>query len=140
MKFLALDIGHKRIGVASCDRLEVAANPHSVIPAGAAAAAAVSKLVESEEADGVVVGLPLSLDGKERESCEMARRFIARLKPLVKVPIMTFDERMTSRIAESSLIEAGMRREKRKEIRDAVSAALILKTFLDVRRVKGEKP
>ena len=140
MKFLALDIGHKRIGVASCDRLEVAANPHSVIPANSKAAETVSRLIESEEAEGVVVGLPLSLDGKERESCEMARRFIARLQPLVRVPIMTFDERMTSRIAESSLIEAGMRREKRKEIRDAVSAALILKTYLDVRRVKGEKP
>jgi len=140
MKFIALDIGMKRIGVASCDKLEMAATPHSVVPANGKAPAAIAKLVVDEEAQGIIVGLPLSMDGQERESCEMARRFVAKLEPLVKVPITLVDERLTTKIAEYSLIEAGMRREKRREVRDAVSAALILKSYLDGRRFRGETP
>lgn len=135
MKFIALDVGSKRIGVASCDRLEIAASPHSVIPAGKDAAAAVAKLIETEEADGLVVGLPLSLNGDEHgEASRIVRAFIERLKPLIAVPLELVDERFTTNIAVNSLIEAGMRREKRRDIRDAVSAALILKSFLDHRR------
>jgi len=135
MKFIALDVGSKRIGVASCDRLEIAASPHSVIPAGRNAPAAVAKLLETEEADGIVVGLPLSLDGGEHgEASRIVRAFIERLQPLIKVPLELVDERFTTNMAVNSLIEAGMRREKRRDIRDAVSAALILKSFLDRRR------
>jgi len=133
MKFLALDIGTKRIGIATCDRLEVAASPHSVIPGGKRAPAVVAELIIKEEAGGVVVGLPVSLNGQEGENCRFVRKFIARLKPLVQVPIETMDERYTTSIAEASLIEGGMRRERRKEIRDAVAAALILKSFLTLR-------
>jgi putative Holliday junction resolvase len=138
MKFLALDVGRKRIGVASCDRLEMAATPHSVIPANRFAAQAIADLIRREEAEGVVIGLPLSLDGQEREMCEMARSFAEKLAGLVAVPIAMADERLTTKIAEQSLIESGMRREKRKEIRDAVSAALILQSFLDRRRFEKE--
>jgi len=134
MKFICLDVGTKRIGVASCDALEIAASPLSVIPADKKAPSTVAGLIEREFASGVVVGLPLSTDGTERESCKMVRDFIAKLKPLLKVPIETFDERFTTKIAEASLIEAGMRREKRRDIRDAVSASLILQSFLDLRR------
>ena len=140
MKYIALDVGVKRIGVASCDKLEMAATPHSVVPANNKAPAIIATLVVEEEAAGVIVGLPLSMDGKERESCEMARRFVAKLEPLVTVPIVLVDERFTTKIAENSLIEAGMRREKRREVRDAVSAALILKSYLDGRRFRGETP
>lgn len=140
MKFIALDVGKVRIGVASCDRLEIAASPHSVIPANGKAALAVAKLLETEGADGIIVGLPLSMDGKEREACEMARRFMSKLEPLITVPMYTVDERLTTKIAEAGLIEAGMRREKRREIRDAVSAALILKSFLETRRNQGITP
>jgi len=134
MKFIALDVGSKRIGVASCDRLEIAASPHSVVPAGKDAPAAIARLVETEEADGLVVGLPLSLDGEEHgEASRIVRAFVERLQPLVRVPIEFIDERFTTNMAVTSLIESGMRREKRREIRDAVSAALILKTFLDRR-------
>ncbi|HNW33600.1 MAG TPA: Holliday junction resolvase RuvX [Candidatus Ozemobacteraceae bacterium] len=135
MKFIALDVGSKRIGVASCDRLEIAASPHSVIPAGRNAPAAVARLLETEEADGIVIGLPLSLDGSEHgEASRIVRAFVERLQPLITVPLELVDERFTTNIAVNSLIEAGMRREKRRDIRDAVSAALILKSFLDRRR------
>lgn len=134
MKFIALDIGTKRIGIATCDRLEIAATPHSVIASGKNAPAQIAALVASEEADGVVVGWPLSLNGGTNENCRLVSSFIERLRPLLSVPIELVDERFTSSLAEASLIEAGFRRERRKEVRDAVSASLILKSFLETRR------
>lgn len=139
MKFLALDIGTKRIGVATCDRLEIAATPHSVIPGNRHAPGLVADLVAREEADGVVVGLPISLSGAEGENCRFVRAFIEKLQPLLTVPIETIDERYTTSLAEASLIEAGLRRDRRKELRDAVSAALILKTFLERRRFQRDR-
>ncbi len=139
MKFLALDIGTKRIGVATCDRMELAATPHSVIPADRGAPRTVVDLIAAEGVEGIVLGMPYSLDGKEREACALVRAFIEKLRPLVGIPIDIQDERLTTKIAEASLIETGYRRERRKELRDAVSAALILQSFLDRRRHEREK-
>ncbi|MBF0545449.1 MAG: Holliday junction resolvase RuvX [Candidatus Riflebacteria bacterium] len=138
MKFIGIDVGKKRVGVASCDRLEMVSSPHSVIPVDGKTFEKIKKLVEDEEVDGVVIGLPLSMDGQERDACSEVRDFITKLKPLIKVPIHEMDERLTTKIAESSLIESGMRREKRKEIRDAVAASLILRTFIERRRFDRE--
>ena len=140
MKFLAIDIGQKRIGIASCDRLELAATPHSFVPADKTAPAAIAHLIESEGADGLVVGLPLSMDGSERDACERVRAFMARVRSLLKVPFWYVDERMTTKIAEASLIEADIRREKRRELRDAVAASLILQQFIDCRRAGRTLP
>ncbi|RCK74621.1 MAG: putative Holliday junction resolvase YggF [Candidatus Ozemobacter sibiricus] len=139
MKFVALDIGHKRIGVATCDRLEIAASPHSVIPAGKEAPAQVAALVAAEGAEGVVVGWPVSLDGRENDNCRLVEAFLARLRPLLSVPVELVDERFTTRLAEASLIEVGMRREQRRERRDAVSASLILQSFLEARRHRAPR-
>ncbi len=134
MKYVALDVGTKRIGVATCDRLEIAASPHSVIPAGKEAPAQVAALVAAEEAEGVVVGWPVSLNGTENDNCRLVTAFLDRLRPLLTVPVELVDERFTTRLAEASLIEAGLRRERRRDLRDAVSASLILQSFLDGRR------
>jgi putative Holliday junction resolvase len=75
MKILALDVGKKRIGAAICDRLEIAANPHSVIKAGKTAVDEVVKLIEIEEVEGIVIGMPTSFDGSEGESCQRSRYF-----------------------------------------------------------------
>ena len=72
MKILALDIGKKRIGVATCDRLEIAASPFCVVKAGKTAVEEVVKILDRESAEAVVIGLPVSFDGVERESCERA--------------------------------------------------------------------
>ena len=139
MKILALDVGQKRIGVATCDRLEIAATPHSVVKAGKKAVDEVVKIIKDEEVEYVVIGLPVSFDGKERESCERARYFKNELAKKIELPIEFVDEKFTSKIAESSLIEAGMRRENRKNIIDAVAASIILKGFLDQRRFQRER-
>ena len=138
MKILALDVGQKRIGVATCDRLEIAATPYSVVKAGKNAVDEVVKILEKEEVEHIVIGLPVSFDGKERESCERARFFKNELEKKTNLPIEFVDEKFTSKIAENSLIEAGMRRENRKNVIDAVAASLILRGFLDKRRIQRE--
>jgi len=140
MKILALDIGKKRIGLATCDRLEIAASPHSVVKAGKTAVDQVTAVIKNEEVDAVVVGLPVSFDGIEREMCEICRFFKNELAKKTTLPIELFDERLTSKMAEASLIESGMRREQRREVVDAVAASLILQSYLDNRRHKGIKP
>ncbi len=131
MKIIALDVGKKRIGVATCDALEIAASPHSVIKASKTAAGEVAKLIETEGAELVVIGLATSLDGVEREPCKRARLFKKQLEAVTSTPITFYDERFTSKIAEQSLIQSGMRRENRKEHIDAVAAAIILRGYLD---------
>ena len=140
MKILALDIGQKRIGVATCDRLEIAASPCSVVRAGKTAVDEVLKIMEREGVEAVVIGLPVSFDGVERESCQRSRYFKNELAKRTTLPIDFFDERFTSKIAEASLIESGMRREQRREVIDAVAAALILRSFIERRRNQGINP
>ena len=140
MKILALDIGKKRIGVATCDRLEIAASPFCVVKAGKTAVEEVVKILDRESAEAVVIGLPVSFDGVERESCERARFFRNELEKRTAMPISFFDERFTSKIAEASLIESGMRREERRDVIDAVAASLILRSFIEFRRNQGFKP
>lgn len=139
MKILALDVGKKRIGVATCDKLEIAATPHSVVKAGKNAVDDVVKILESDDFECIVIGLPVSFDGIERESCERARYFKNELEKKTNLPIEFVDEKFTSKIAESSLIEAGMRRENRKNVIDAVAASIILRGFLDQRRIQRER-
>ncbi len=140
MKILALDIGQKRIGVATCDRLEIAASPFVMVKAGKNAVDEVIKIIEKEFVEAIVIGLPVSFDGIERESCQRARFFKNELEKKTSLPIDFFDERFTSKIAEASLIESGMRREQRRENVDAVAASLILRGYIEYRRNHGIQP
>ena len=136
MKFIALDVGKKRIGVATCDKLEIACTPHSIVKAGKNAIADILKIIKEVEAEGIVIGLPVSLDGKERESCERARFIKNQLAEVCDLPIDFVDEKWTTKIAETSLIDSGMRRDKRKTVRDAVAASVILQGYLDQRKAQ----
>lgn len=137
MKILAIDVGKKRIGLAICDRLEIAASPFTVVRAGKTAVDEVVSIISKEEIHAIVIGLPVSFDGVERAPCEMARYFKNELEKKTKLPIQFFDERLTTKIAEASLIESGMRREQRRGVIDAVAASLILRSFIESRRNQG---
>ncbi|HNV71262.1 MAG TPA: Holliday junction resolvase RuvX [Candidatus Ozemobacteraceae bacterium] len=138
MKFLALDVGQRRIGVASCDRFEMTVRPLQVIRAGEQAARELRMLCEREEAEGIVVGLPLSTDGTERDACERVRVFVDRLKTCTSLPIYLEDERHTTQFAAGRLADEGVRKEKRRDLIDAWAAAEILELFLAGRRKRGE--
>lgn len=134
MKMMALDIGDKRIGIATCDKLEIASSPHSVISADETAIQKIIKIIETEAIEAIVIGIPISLKGHSNPSCERVHSFINMLKKYINLPIFTYDERFTTNIAEEALIAEGLKREKRRSIKDAISAAIILRDYIDAKK------
>lgn len=137
-RLLGLDIGHRRIGVAVSDPLRMLASPQGYIAVGAdSGLREVCALVKQLEIVQIVVGLPLAMDGRERDAAQQVRAWVERLSERVRVPIELWDERLSTVAAERALLEGGMRREKRKVHRDAVAAALMLQSYLDAQGGAG---
>ena len=129
MRIVALDHGTVRTGVAVCDETETIASPLTVVQRVGTDAgfAALLSLLQAERPALVVVGLPLSLDGREHGQARAARAFAARLGAAVDVPVELFDERFTSRLADQ---RGGT------TARDARAAATLLEDYL--RTVHGQ--
>lgn len=129
-RYLGIDYGTKRIGIAISDGLGLTARPLDVVTRRDLPEFLL-RLVEEHTIDQVVVGLPTALGGHEGESAAGARELADEVREILGVPVEMIDERFTSRMAESALLEGGMRRQQRKETVDKVAAAIILQTFLD---------
>lgn len=128
---MGIDYGSRRVGVALSDRLGIAAHPFEVLEAGPGLGRRLADMVGAEDVARVVVGLPVSLDGSEHAAARRTRRFVDRLRPLVGVEVVLYDERLTTRIAESVLVAAGTSRAKRRRRVDKVAAAVMLQGYLD---------
>lgn len=129
---LGLDHGTRRIGVAVSDPLGITAQPHSTLDSSDENLMdRLRDLVEELGVDRVVVGLPISLDGSEGPSAAAARAFAARVAESVGVATELHDERFSTKTAEEAMIEAGIRRDRRKDRVDRVAAAVFLQTYLD---------
>lgn len=128
---MGIDYGSRRVGVALSDGLGIAAHPFEVLEAGPGLHRRLADLVSSEDVGKVVVGLPVSLDGTEQAAARRTRRFVDRLRPLVGVEVVLYDERLTTRIAEGVLVAAGTSRAKRRRRVDKVAAAVMLQGYLD---------
>jgi putative Holliday junction resolvase len=136
VRVLALDLGSKRIGVAVSDLTGTIASPRTVLARSRSRRQdheRIAALVREEEADLVVVGLPISLSGAEGPAARAARTEAEALATLIAVPLETFDERLTTVTAERALAEAGVRGPARRQVVDKVAAAVILQSFLDRR-------
>jgi putative Holliday junction resolvase len=136
VRVLALDLGTKRIGVAVSDRSGTIATPLTVVARSGSLAAdhvRIAALVAEEEAELVVVGLPLSLEGRLGPAARSAQAEIDLLAADLPVPVEPFDERLTTVTAERALMEAGMRAEGRRRVVDKVAAAVLLQAWLDRR-------
>jgi putative Holliday junction resolvase len=130
---LAIDVGAVRIGLAISDPDARIATPLETV-AGRPRAAAIARIVEvlkSREIARIVVGLPLDLDGREGQAVRRVRTFLDALRAHTSLPIDEWDERFTSVAAERSLVEADVRRAKRKTVIDQVAATLLLQGYLD---------
>jgi putative holliday junction resolvase len=127
---LALDHGTVRIGAAICDPTGTLCTPLPVIEPPEADA--VAALVREREVERVVVGLPVHLSGEEGSQAALARAFVAELGEVVEVPVDTYDERLTSRMADTS------RREGAGASRDSIAAAHLLEAYLTSLARKGE--
>jgi putative Holliday junction resolvase len=139
MRVLAIDVGKRRVGLAISDPTGTLARPLSTIAVtDTDVADKVSREIArlAEEDDGVeriVVGLPVSLDGSPNAQTAHVVQFIATLKTLTPIPIVTEGERLTSREAESRLALREPDWRKRKAKLDAAAAAIILQDYLDRR-------
>ncbi|MER3439297.1 MAG: Holliday junction resolvase RuvX [Chloroflexota bacterium] len=141
-RILGLDVGERRVGVAVSDELGVVASPIGYIPRGPGDRDALRALIERYAVGRLVVGLPRGLSGREGPQAADVRAYADELATDIGLPIEYWDERLTTAIAERSLIESGTRRKQRRERVDAVAAAIMLQDYLDAQRQKrsGAKP
>lgn len=132
MRILALDHGTVRIGVAISDEMQMIAQPVQYIKAEPS-----NKIVDyiRSEWDGklelILVGMPRNMDGSYGPAAEKVKAFVEMLKENIRTPIRTWDERLTSAQANRVMIEADVRRDKRKQKVDSMSAAILLQSYLD---------
>lgn len=140
MRALGVDAGERRIGLAVSDGSGLIATPLEVLSIGEEddAAALVAQRAQDLAADCIVVGMPIDLRGEEGVAAQNMRRFVERLREASDLPVETSDERMTSAVAARSMQEAGLTERDRRGQVDKVAAALILQTWLDLRRCGSE--
>jgi putative Holliday junction resolvase len=134
VRALGLDLGSKRVGVAIGDRTGTIASPLQVLQRSGSVKRdheAIAKLVIEEEADIVVVGLPLNMSGSSGPAAKAAIDEAAALATVVAVPVVTFDERRTTVTADEAMMEANMRAQARRRIVDKIAAAVMLQNWLD---------
>lgn len=136
MRALGIDLGSKRIGIAISDRSGTIASPLTMLQRTGSPRRdheAIRKLVVEEEAEMLVVGLPLNMNGTSGPAAKAAVAEARALATVVGVPVITFDERRTTVTADRALIEAGISAQARRKLVDKVAAAVILQTWLDSR-------
>jgi putative holliday junction resolvase len=132
-RILALDYGTKRIGVALSDELKWTAQPLETFERRALDwdVAHIATLVSSHDVERVVLGFPLQLDGRQGPAVLAMRVFAEKLEAGISVPIILWDERMTTKAAEDLLIAADVSRKKRKGVVDRIAAAILLQSYLE---------
>ncbi len=130
---MGIDYGDKRIGVAMTDALCIISSPYEVFENRSEEQSLqhLNKLIKEFNVDEVAMGLPLNMDGSEGERAKIHREFGEKLASLSGIKVEYVDERLTSAEAEEILIQSKVRREKRKELIDKISAQIILQTYLN---------
>lgn len=138
-RIVALDVGDRRIGIAVSDPLGVTAQPietYTRIGYGPDSRH-IAEIARRYETDHILCGLPRNMDGTQGFQVEKVKEFAAKLEELGLV-VEYYDERMTTMLAESALLEANMRREDRKKKVDMVAAVVILQSYLDARAAMAD--
>ena len=136
-KLLGLDLGTKTIGVAVSDALRLTATPLETIARTkfTADAARLIELIDQNAAVALILGLPLNMDGSEGPRAQSTRAFARSLGSKSPLPILFWDERLSTSAVTRMLIEADTRRDRRAEVVDKLAASYILQGFLDRLRI-----
>lgn len=138
---LAIDVGDVRIGVAVSDPDGLIATPVETVAAGVGAMPRLAELIAEYEPLECVIGLPLSLSGREGPAVVKVRAFAGQLAEIIQpVPIRLFDERMSTMTADSLLKQRGKSGAKKRKVIDQAAATVILQTALDTERTSGSAP
>jgi putative Holliday junction resolvase len=133
MKIIAIDYGDARTGVALSDIRGILASPYTVINEKymPKLVTALSKIIEKEKPEIIVIGLPRNMDGSYGYRCEECKSLGNELSKLTDIPIDYEDERLTTVMAHDVLSFNNVRGQKRKNVVDAVSAVMILQSYID---------
>lgn len=134
MRAVGIDLGSKRVGVAVSDPTGVLASPHSVLQRGRSHAEdhrRIAEIVEEYGAGVVVVGHPLSLDGRSGPAARLVEAEVDELRTALDVPVELYDERFTTVTADRSMLERNMKADARRKVVDQVAAAVLLQSWLE---------
>lgn len=140
LRYLGVDPGRKRVGLAISDPGGTLATPHAVLQrrADAQVVSEIVALCRNEAIEAIVVGLPINMDGSHGPAAAEAKALAEALGAATGLPVHLWDERLSSVTAERHLLEADMSRRRRKQTIDKVAAQIILQTFLDSDRTGSE--
>jgi putative pre-16S rRNA nuclease len=135
MRVMALDVGEKKIGIAISDALLLTAQARPTLRRKNLKSDIfiLGRLVEENEVHEIVVGLPLHMSGKQSLQSERVTKFADELRKALQIPIVFWDERLTSFAAEQHLEEMGLKWRQRRDHIDKIAAMMILQSYLDNR-------
>lgn len=141
MRILAVDYGDARTGLASCDKYESIASPYGVIFEWnfEKCLEKVANAAKDTEAEQILVGLPINMDGSQGARAQKCREFAEKIAEMTQIETVLWDERVTTVQAIGILNANNVRGKKRKEVIDAVAATLILESYLEYRKKKSAK-
>lgn len=142
MRYLAVDYGTRRIGLAVCDELEFGAYPLATITRSRSLhhdLADIARRAEKEEAQGIIVGLPINADGTHGPAAEAATAFSRSLAKHTRLPITLHDEFLTTADAEEELIAADVSRKRRRQVIDQMAAVHLLEAYLRAKQEAKQK-
>ena len=133
MRVLAIDHGTVRMGIAMSDELKIIAQPLEFIPAEPFSGFLdqLKDLLQEYEVELILLGMPRNMDGSYGEATMKVQEFEAVLKNSITVPIKTWDERLTSVMANRSLTQGRVKKKKKRQNVDSMSAAILLQSYLD---------
>ena len=134
MRYLAIDYGTKRTGLAICDPTETIVSPLAVVQSKKGLLKKISEFIKTENIEAIVLGLPLNMDDSQGPQAKLVLKFAEQLKNGLHIPVYLQDERLSSFAAEDKLSSANLTRSKVAERLDAIAAAEILNDFLEQNR------
>ncbi len=132
-RWLGIDVGSKTLGLALSDVTLTIATPLDTLRRGkfAGDAESLREIIKRERIGGLVLGLPLNMDGSEGPRCQSVRQFARNLETRVDVPMTFWDERLSTAAVTRTLLDADASRKRRSEVVDKMAAAYILQAALD---------
>lgn len=136
-RLLAIDYGRKRTGIAVTDTLQIIANGLTTVPSHTVINF-LKDYIAKESVELIIVGLPRQMNYEESESMKYIKPFVKRLqKEIPDIPVEYFDERFTSRMAQQTMIDGGLKKKQRqnKALVDEISATIILQGYMEGRRM-----
>lgn len=134
-RILGVDFGQRRIGLAISDPTATVAQPLGYVTGGVEEVLAVAR---ARAVSAIVVGVPRRLDGSESDQTRATQAFVTALESATTLPVVRWDERLTTREAERVLVAGGVRRRQRREKVDQLAAQLILQSYLDATHSQRE--